>query len=61
MPMNPVQFQPGLSTRGFLSLYGTDEHCVASPADSGARSASLAAGRAATRRLKEATCAVCEP
>ena len=25
MPMNRVQFLPGLSMREFLSLYGTDE------------------------------------
>jgi transposase-like protein len=29
MPMNRVQFQPGLSMREFLSLYGTDEQCEA--------------------------------
>jgi len=29
MPMNRVQFQPGLSMREFLSLYGTDELCEA--------------------------------
>jgi hypothetical protein len=29
MPMNQVRFQPGLSMREFLSLYGTDELCEA--------------------------------
>jgi len=29
MPMNRVQFQPGLSMREFLSLYGTEERCEA--------------------------------
>lgn len=29
MPMNRVQFQPGLSMREFLSLYGTEELCEA--------------------------------
>ena len=29
MPMNRVQFQPGLSRREFWSLYGTDELCEA--------------------------------
>ena len=29
MPMNRVQFQPGLSMREFLSLYGTGEQCEA--------------------------------
>jgi transposase-like protein len=29
MPMNRVQFQPGLSMREFLSLYGTDKLCEA--------------------------------
>lgn len=29
MPMNRVQFQPGLSMREFLSLYGTQELCEA--------------------------------
>ena len=29
MPMNRVQFQPGLSMRKFLSLYGTEELCEA--------------------------------
>lgn len=29
MPMNRVQFQPGLSMREFLGLYGTDELCEA--------------------------------
>jgi hypothetical protein len=29
MPMNRVQFQPGLSMREFLSLYGTEEQCEA--------------------------------
>lgn len=29
MPMNRVQFQPGLSMREFLSLYGTEELCQA--------------------------------
>lgn len=27
MPMNRVQFQPGLSMREFLSLYGTEDSC----------------------------------
>ena len=29
MPMNRVQFQPGLPMRVFLSRYGTDEQCEA--------------------------------
>ena len=29
MPMNRVQFQPGLSMREFLSLHGTKELCEA--------------------------------
>lgn len=29
MPMNRVQFQPGLSMRSFLALYGTDAQCEA--------------------------------
>ncbi len=29
MPMNRVQFQPGLSMREFLSRYGTEEQCEA--------------------------------
>ena len=29
MPMNRVQFQPGLSMREFLNLYGTEELCEA--------------------------------
>jgi hypothetical protein len=31
MPMNQVQFQPGLSMRGFLSLHGTEELGEAAP------------------------------
>lgn len=29
MAMNRVQFQPGLSTHGFMNLYGTQEKCEA--------------------------------
>jgi hypothetical protein len=29
MPMNRVQFQPGLPMKVFLSRYGTEEQCEA--------------------------------
>ena len=29
MPMNRLQFQPGLSMRELLTLYGTDQLCEA--------------------------------
>ena len=29
MPMNRIQFQPGMSLSQFLELYGTEEQCEA--------------------------------
>jgi hypothetical protein len=29
MPMNQIQFQPRMSLRQFLELYGTEEQCEA--------------------------------
>lgn len=49
MPMNRVQFQPGLSMREFLSLYGTEERCEAA----------LIASRL-PRGLECPRCGVCE-